>query len=1481
MEVDNDILNFVPRIDNGPMRQDAEETKDILRGIGASAEEVGQSMAEALSRAIHSVYGATKRMGELVAEAKVTAQAYVTDVVDIADAQADQLKQAFQRGYHIDDASLAGIRQSIQIQQQYLEELKRQYGETQAAIAKVAPGEAFSALNDQLVEQKKVIDEETQSLLGMQVKYNELSASTLVDFNAKVSKTVGELAVMRIRGEQNTEQYKALEDQLGKLALAQLKVDAGKKSAGKEPTQWAGLIEGLQGLMSAYSAGSKVVGLFSKDQEKLMRVQAKMQSVMSVLMDLQKVANVLSADSAFRVKTLAKAQELYTLALNKTKVALLSGSVAARTFKIALASTGVGLFVMAIGGLVSAFAQMKERAKASAKEMEAFKKSLDIKYAGGGEVAKATAEMDAYRAVLTKTNLSQLEERKVIDELNAKYGGIIGKYQTKAEWLDALNTKTEDYINTLRLQAQVEEATKQAMEAADKEEEARKKVDEEKKKNQSNIDAAQKKVNEAKLDYEGRKVAGTRGQQYSAKVNLESAEKELQKALEGKSKGLKKANEEYEEAVKKREAAFAKLGELGAQLKGKQLSLPGSTQATAEELQKQLDDIEQVRLAGLRSISADEIALMQEGKAKKLAEIEAERADLLAALEKEKKDLDEQLKEAGQGGLSATDKANYATREAQINARQDAKVAGVEKENAEAIAKMYRDLGDVFATEEQKKVAAIKRRYDEQREQLLKQKEGGSISEALYIDLSANVDRAEAKETFDYWLSEYGNYDQKRKVLDDEWQARLKDVPPAFAAEAQRQMTEALSKLDFEQFKKTIDWSGVSGDLGKQSSEAIKYNLSQIQAYLEGNKLNMGAEEIKEVQQTITALTGELESRNPFAGFVNAIQGISAAKSQAVDAINAIKEANDDLNAAKEERRLAEEELAMYENETDAEGETDIAEAKAEAQKRLSDAIQGVATAEKNKDKAVKQGLSASNAVTASYRKMSQQMNGVKGEVLGVANNVKALAAVFSDEVADGIGKAIDLFDALFSAATDVVDAVGNTSKHVTAAITDTVEASSTAMTTTSTTAVAGIKSMETASVILAVISAALQVATAIAKLIKTPDQIAQEHIESLQERIDQLQWEIDNAATIRMQGGEGAESVVDEIRQKYIDAAGEIGQAWDSTVGAYIDGNLGIDANKFQKGLGKAEDAFNLEKAKIVSKELVKDFSDIEYSADKVFGDDYWNQASQNAQKYAEQMVLMEEQLAAEKGKKKTDDDKVKEYEQGIAEIKQKINDEFNGVIDEIIGGSYQDIAEQLGDAFFEAFRNGEDAAAAWGKAVDKIVADVIKKMFIQQFLTENIAKIFDKYKGKWFNEDGSFVGWDAFQATMGEFSSDLKGASSFALEAFENMPDDVKELFYGDAERSGSSKGIASISQDSADEMNGRMTAIQGHTYAINESTKQLVVQTASILSAVIDIRAIAEDMYELMGGMGRAIGGVETNLRAVRMSVHVQQVRGVAIR
>ena len=56
--------------------------------------------------------------------------------------------------------------------------------------------------------------------------------------------------------------------------------------------------------------------------------------------------------------------------------------------------------------------------------------------------------------------------------------------------------------------------------------------------------------------------------------------------------------------------------------------------------------------------------------------------------------------------------------------------------------------------------------------------------------------------------------------------------------------------------------------------------------------------------------------------------------------------------------------------------------------------------------------------------------------------------------------------------------------------------------------------------------------------------------------------------------------------------------------------------------------------------------------------------------------------------------------------------------MVEDIIGGSSSDIAEQLSDAFFEAFQNGEDYAEAWGDKVKEIVADVMKRMLVQKYL-------------------------------------------------------------------------------------------------------------------------------------------------------------------
>ena len=57
-------------------------------------------------------------------------------------------------------------------------------------------------------------------------------------------------------------------------------------------------------------------------------------------------------------------------------------------------------------------------------------------------------------------------------------------------------------------------------------------------------------------------------------------------------------------------------------------------------------------------------------------------------------------------------------------------------------------------------------------------------------------------------------------------------------------------------------------------------------------------------------------------------------------------------------------------------------------------------------------------------------------------------------------------------------------------------------------------------------------------------------------------------------------------------------------------------------------------------------------------------------------------------------------------------------------------------------------------------------------------------------------------------------------------------------DSLSSSTAKGIAQASQDSVDELNGRFTAIQSHTYSINESIKDMQSRQANILNEIMGI-------------------------------------------
>lgn len=407
------------------------------------------------------------------------------------------------------------------------------------------------------------------------------------------------------------------------------------------------------------------------------------------------------------------------------------------------------------------------------------------------------------------------------------------------------------------------------------------------------------------------------------------------------------------------------------------------------------------------------------------------------------------------------------------------------------------------------------------------------------------------------------------------------------------------------------------------------------------------------------------------------------------------------------------------------------------------------------------------------------------------------------------------------------------------------------------------IQTVEKASVILTIISAALQIATQIVNLFNDDDK-KQEEIEALQDRIDQLQWELDNADIVRLQESSG--KAIDNVRKALEETRKELARDC-AEVGALTSAFLHMHSKVSQ----------NDELLKQSADKLAKAYANVAYTANKAIGEGNtsYDQAGKQLENYAQQMLLIQEQIDTEKSKKDVDNGQIQEWEQQMEEIAAEMQELINSLVEDIMGGSSSEIAQELSDAFFEAFQNGEDYAEAWGDKVQDIIADIMKRMLVQKFLEEPLGDIFNKYKEMWF-KDGKFAGIDAVINSLAGLEADLSQVGEDWTAIWETLPDSVKEMLNAatDSVRDTSTGGIANASQESVDELNGRATAIQGHTYSISENTKLLVANSNRILESVLNIEVNTD-------GLAARMETVESHVKEVRDTINDIALKGIKIK
>jgi hypothetical protein len=167
----------------------------------------------------------------------------------------------------------------------------------------------------------------------------------------KMRELTQQMAALKLKGEENTEQYKKLTKEAGHLRDA---INDEIKTAGSDTRVFDGLISAATGVAGAFSIAQGAAALFGEEDKELQQTLIKVQATLSILNGLQAIQNVLQKESAAAIlantiatKAQAAVQTVLTFVIGGTTGAL-------KAFRIALAATGVGLLVIGLYELITA-----------------------------------------------------------------------------------------------------------------------------------------------------------------------------------------------------------------------------------------------------------------------------------------------------------------------------------------------------------------------------------------------------------------------------------------------------------------------------------------------------------------------------------------------------------------------------------------------------------------------------------------------------------------------------------------------------------------------------------------------------------------------------------------------------------------------------------------------------------------------------------------------------------------------------------------------------------------------------------------------------------------------------------------------------------------------------------------------------------------------------------------------------------------------
>lgn len=269
----------------------------------------------------------------------------------------------------------------------------------------------------------------------------------------------------------------------------------------------------------------------------------------------------------------------------------------------------------------------------------------------------------------------------------------------------------------------------------------------------------------------------------------------------------------------------------------------------------------------------------------------------------------------------------------------------------------------------------------------------------------------------------------------------------------------------------------------------------------------------------------------------------------------------------------------------------------------------------------------------------------------------------------------------------------------------------------------------------------------------------------------------------------------------------------------------------------------------------LKASYEQLEWAVDKALGAEVYNNQMGLIHNMEQQQAHLRGMISDEQSKKKTDNGKIQDYQNQIAELDRQIQDMYDEIANDILQTNAKDFASTLADSLTEAFKAGEDAANAFEQTVNEVLQNAIVNQLKKKFLENQLQSALDSLytdMGYWSGDNFIFDGLT--DAEIADFKAKVQAAANNYNQALDVYKDLFKALEIDDDSEDSLTGAVKGVTEETADIIAGQMNAIR-----INQmEATQVLRQSLQALNTIANNTAY----NRYLAGIERIITILERN-------------------